>query len=147
MANNASNADQANFVQTVRAVELALGMSVPNHAAMSSVQNSGNNLNTTLIAAAQNSAFSSAVQQALRSGLQDLQSLASTYGLGSLFIYNKKPTNLLYTKYAQRHHRDSPLTTNSASWMSIGNSIIHPTLPVSLLAIKLTTIICITTSG
>lgn len=90
--------DQTNFVQTVRAVELALGMSVPNYSPLSGIQDNGNNLNNTLITASQDGSFSSSTQDALRTGLQDLQSLAAEYGLGSVFTYDRQTTNLLYTK-------------------------------------------------
>jgi hypothetical protein len=75
-------------------------MTVPGFNALSGISNTGNNLNTTLITASRDGQFSVATQTALRTGLQDLQSLASAYGLGSVFTYNKLSTNLINTKSA-----------------------------------------------
>jgi len=81
---------QKNFVQTVRAVELSLGITVPGMGPIAglTVQASNNDLNVTLASAASSTTFSPQTKQALRDALPMLLQLAVKYELG-IFNFGK----------------------------------------------------------
>jgi hypothetical protein len=93
------------FVNTVRAVELAVGINTPGFKATAPhLSNSNNNLNYTLPIVYGDTKLSSQVRQALRSALQVLIQLEQTEGYGFVLNYAKSKDKPIETKFVPPRH-------------------------------------------